>query len=569
MIEADGGVGRQSLFRWATLVVFCLFCWSIGQEPAAAAALTDEELAARIQVSIAGDRFPIDGIKGKFHADLASFYEGREFVPAWRGDGDLSREAWTFIDHLRALADEGLCPEDYRLAEVEKMLAGRRQASASGQTWAGDWWAALDLLLTDGFLTLAADFINGRVNPRQVHEEWSFVKRTTEPVLALRSALEDHAVAEVLEQLRPVATGYRKLAESLGEYRELAGRGGWPVIAEGPSLRRGAKDPRLPLLRRRLLVGGDLAAAVKTSPDTFDAPLQRALIRFQRRHGLTADGVLGPRTLQELNVTAEERIRQIEINLERWRWLPRNLGERYLQINIPDMMLSVMEGGRPVLWMPVIVGRAVRETPVFAARMTYIEFSPFWYVPPTILREDKLPKIRQDSGWLARNHFDLIPFGNKGGETLDPRRIDWQKVEHNNFPGLLRQRPGPWNPLGRIKFMFPNDHAVYLHDTNRPELFSRNRRLYSSGCIRIQRPLDLAQYFLEDQGWDCESLIQAMDLDRPRLVWLKEPVPVYLLYLTAWVDDGGLVHFRRDLYNKDLLLDYLLARRNLPRGSGG
>ncbi|NLC70432.1 MAG: L,D-transpeptidase family protein [Desulfuromonadaceae bacterium] len=538
----------------------------------AAPGLLPVDWSSPIQESISRRELPVrlaEGGRKSFHPSLQTFYEQRGHIPAWLSDDGLSREAETFIEHLRDLSDEGLCPEDYRLAELEELLLVRQAAARSGQTPGHPWWVAMDILLTDAFLTLADDYGQGRVRPRQVHDEWSFAKRTLEPVMALRSALEDHAVEEVLDQLRPLSSSYRKLAEALRRYRDVASRGGWPTIPSGPSLRRGEKDLRIPLLRRRFLITGDLSPGVKTSPDTLDASLLRALIHFQRRHGLAADGVLGPKTLQEMNVSADERVRQIEVNLERWRWLPRNLGERYLQVNIPDMMLTVMEGGDSVLWMPVVVGRAVRETPVFSARMTYIEFSPYWHVPPTILREDKLPKIKKDPRWLTRNNFDLLPLGNYQGGPIDPRRIDWQGVEHQNFPGVLRQRPGPWNPLGRIKFMFPNNHAVYLHDTNQPWLFSHNRRLYSSGCIRIQRPLDLAQYLLEGEGWDCESLIQAMDLDWPRLVWLPKPVPVYLLYQTAWVDNGGLVHFRKDLYHKDLLLDYLLVQRNALNGGKG
>jgi murein L,D-transpeptidase YcbB/YkuD len=566
LVEMTGKVGKLMPVRWWLLGISFLFCFLASGEPAVSA-LLDGNLATPIRSAIAGKAFPVRGIRGNFHPALAPFYEERGFAPAWLRNGDLSHEASAFIEHLRTLSDEGLCPEDYRLSDLEAMLLLRRNLAEEGKEPDNAWRAGMDLLLTDGFLTLADDLTRGRVNPRQVHDAWNFVKKAPEPLAVLRSALEHQDVVGALDALRPLSPAYKKLKEALRQYRVLAAQGGWPAVPDGPVLHRGEKDARIPLLRRRLAASGDLRKGAVTSAEILDTPLQRALLRFQWRHGLGGDGVLGPRTLKELNVTVEERIRQIEVNLERWRWLPRDLGKRYLQVNIPDMMLTVVEHGAPVLWMPVVIGQAVRETPVFAAQMTYIQFSPYWYVPPTILREDKLAKIKKDPGWLTRNHFDLIPFGNQGGETLDPAGIDWEGIDHKNFPGILRQRPGPWNPLGRVKFMFPNDHAIYLHDTDQPWLFFRNRRLFSSGCIRIQRPLDLAQYLLEGQGWSCEELMRAMDLDSPRLVWLPEPLPVYLLYLTAWMDEEGEVQFRRDLYYKDLALDYLLARHSTLRGN--
>ncbi|MBN1141196.1 MAG: L,D-transpeptidase family protein [Deltaproteobacteria bacterium] len=503
----------------------------------------------------------------KLHPALAPFYTERRDAAVWIHGQKLSREAERLIRYLRSLSDEGLCPEDYRLAELEELLGVHRGAEMSGGYIPAELLATLDVLLSDAFLCLADDLIAGRVDPRRVHENWRFPKVTQDASRLLRFALSENAVIDVLEQLKPSSPSYRRLVAALARYRDIAARGGWPRIPDGAVVRPGDSDPRMPLLVVRLAISGDLAAGEEITFGALDAPLRRALIRFQERHGLEGDGVLGAKTLQALNVTVDERIRQIEVNLERLRWLPKNLGLKYLVVNIPDMMLTVMEEDHPVLWMPVVVGRALRETPVFSARMTYLVFSPFWHVPATIFREDKLPKIRKDAKYLEKNHFEIIPWskGEDGEEVLDPRSIDWNVVEADSFPAVMRQHPGPWNPLGQVKFMFPNPDSIYLHDTNEPWLFSRNQRLFSSGCIRIQRPLDLAQYLLEEEGWSCEKLLNATALFHPHTVLLPEPLPVYLLYQTAWAARDGSVQFRNDLYFKDMMLDYLLGLRNRRR----
>jgi len=564
-VEVSESVFQKILTKFVGfLAVFTLLLF-FGGEGQATSEPFDAFWSSRIQESISRKELPLPLPLLKrtdFHPLVSSFYEELAFGPVWFDENGLSRQAGSMIAHLRSLSDEGLCPEDYRLAELEEMFLMRHGAASAGRLPDHRWWVGIDLLLTDAFLSLADDLLSGRVDPLEVHEEWSFAKNLVTPAEALRSVLDGREVAEVFWALRPYSSAYGKLVEALWKYREIAAGGGWPLIPDGPLLRRGGKDSRVSLLKSRLSTTGDLPAPNSVSDDLLDDSLWRGLIHFQKRHGLAPDGVLGPQTLSALNIDVYRRIRQIEVNLERWRWLPRDLGERYLQVNIPDMTLAVMEGGQPVLWMPVVVGRAVRETPVFSARMTYIEFSPYWHVPPTILREDKLPKIQKDPQWLARNNFDLVSYANGRENILDPQSIDWQRIRAENFPGVLRQRPGPWNPLGRIKFMFPNAHAIYLHDTNEPWLFYRNRRLFSSGCIRIQRPLDLAQYLLEKDGWSCDDLLQAMNLDRPRTVSLARPLPVYLLYMTAWVDSEGLVQFRKDPYQKDLALDYLLSQRS-------
>jgi murein L,D-transpeptidase YcbB/YkuD len=262
---------------------------------------------------------------------------------------------------------------------------------------------------------------------------------------------------------------------------------------------------------------------------------------------LREDGVVGPATLAALNVPVGERVRQIEMNLELWRWLPRDLGQRHIMVNITDYTMSVVEDGREVMGSKVIVGKPSRPTPVFAGEMSYLVLNPYWHVPPTIAVKDKLPKLRRNPYALSRQRIRVFA----GGKEINPGRVNWRRVNARNLRYHFRQDPGPRNALGRIKFMFPNRYSVYLHDTPSKYLFNRDNRTFSSGCVRVADPIDLAEYLLSDSGWSRKAIVSKTRGKRQRRVNLSEKVPVYILYWTAWVDDAGETHFRRDIYEHD------------------
>jgi murein L,D-transpeptidase YcbB/YkuD len=278
---------------------------------------------------------------------------------------------------------------------------------------------------------------------------------------------------------------------------------------------------------------------------------------------LTGDGVFGPQTLAELNVSVEERIRQIEINMERSRWLSGDPGDHYLMVNIADFTLTVVEKGEAVLSMAVVVGTPFRRTPVFSTRLSYLIFSPSWNVPVSILRKDKLPLIKSDIKYLAAHHYQIVAWKDFPNRLLDPESLDWEGITADNFPGLLRQEPGPWNALGRVKFMLPDSFNIYLHDSPDRHLFERKTRIFSSGCIRIERPFDLAAYLLRNrEDWDEKRIRQAMASGKPQRVDLREHLPVHILYRTAWVDGQGRLQFRRDVYGRDK--DLYVALEGVP-----
>jgi L,D-transpeptidase YcbB len=296
-------------------------------------------------------------------------------------------------------------------------------------------------------------------------------------------------------------------------------------------------------------------------PAVFDAPLQAAVIRFQRRHGLETDGAVGPITLAELDRPVAERIRQIERNLERWRWLPHDLGSRYILVDIAGFELRVFEDEHMVMDMQVIVGRDYRQTPVFNDQIRYLVLSPYWNVPASLAVKDILPLARSDPRYLQEHGFKVLAGGwGADARVVDATMVDWENISESNFPYRFRQDPGPYNSLGRVKFMFPNEFDVYLHDTPSVGLFARTSRDISSGCIRLERPLDLAEYLLDGaSGWTRERILSGMNSGKERNITLPTPVPVHMIYLTVWTEPDGTAYFRPDVYGRDARLDTALS----------
>jgi murein L,D-transpeptidase YcbB/YkuD len=313
-------------------------------------------------------------------------------------------------------------------------------------------------------------------------------------------------------------------------------------------------------LRSRLEISLDLTATVKEERDLFDAGLNQAVLRFQERHGLIADGLVGPATLAALNVPASDRLRQIEMNMERWRWLPRDFGHRYLLVNTAAYQLYVIEDERIVLQMRVIVGTRYRKTPVFSGKMIYMEVNPYWHVPPRIAKEDILPRLWKDPQYLVDQNIRVFQGWQANAPEVDPFFVDWEQVKPRNFSFKFRQDPGPSNALGRIKFMLPNKFDVYLHDTPARQQFQRPQRNFSSGCIRIEKPIALAEYLLRaDPRWSKERVLKVIDTRKTRIVRLPEPIVTHVIYLTAWVDPSETVHFRDDIYGRDAIMDKALS----------
>ena len=522
---------------------------------------------------------------------LCSFYKSRDCRPAWLDDRGPLPQAGDLVRAIRKAEFEGLLPDAYHLEAIESLLAGWKEGNREGRETDAARMAELDILLSDAFLIYGSHLLTGRVNPETIHAEWTIRSREQDLTATLRSALEEKGIEQALGTLPPASPGYRRLQEALVRYRGLERAGGWPEIAAGPTLRPGDRDERVGALRGRLAVTGDLegvagnpvprvspmswerqsgvdpAAPSDRSPDPllFDSGLEQALVRFQLRHGLEPDGVVGSSTLSALNVPAEERVRQLELNLERWRWLPEQLGERYVLVNIADYRLAVVEGGSEVLSMRVVTGKQARHTPVLSGEIRYLVFNPYWTVPHKIAVEDLLPKFRKKPEMVRRDGFRLLRGWGADAPEVSPESVDWARVARTSFPFRLRQDPGPRNALGRVKFIFPNKFSVYLHDSPARDLFRPAKRDFSSGCIRIEKPMELAELLLRGSpSWTPEAIGALVESGETREVSLPRSMPLYLLYWTAWVGPDGAVHFREDIYDRDPVLDKAL-REGPPR----
>ncbi|MEX2526050.1 MAG: L,D-transpeptidase family protein [Gemmatimonadota bacterium] len=490
---------------------------------------------------------------------ILEFYRSRLFRPAWMEDGDLSARGREVLAQVQGIRSHGLRPEDYHLPLLDSLL---QQWGVGGEAEVRRR-VDVDLLLSDAFLLLATHLQWGRVDSDSRRPRWVPGGDGMDMMQLLHDGVEGMGPTRVVESLLPEEAGYDALRQELNRLRQLAFRGGWARIEPGELLEEGMRHPRVAQLRSRLEASGELPSTANRGatwegeggwdPHYFDASISRAVRLFQERQGLESDGRVGALTLAAMNISLDYRISQVEINLERWRWLPPSLGRRHIAVNTADFSVEVVEDGEAVLRMRSIVGRGYRQTPAFSSEMTYLVLSPYWHVPPGIAAADVFPRLQSDPGYLRANR--MIVLEQATNRRVDPGSVDWLAMTSQEFNRTyrVRQDPGPWNSLGQVKFMFPNRHNVYLHDTPARDLFRQNVRDFSSGCIRIEDPLELAAYLLQgDPSWNTERMKAVVDEGMERNVPLPEAISVHIHYWTAWVDREGVLQFRTDLYQRDL-----------------
>jgi murein L,D-transpeptidase YcbB/YkuD len=477
-------------------------------------------------------------------------YLDRDYRPLWTDGAKLQARARDLIEILCHAEREGLRAADYDLTGLQAQLARLRENKEANPAAL----AALDLRLTRAFLDYGGDLLAGRLDPQAVHNGWYIKARRAVIDSTLRAALSKDNFDDMVSPLRPRQGEYKELLEMLADYRKIKAKGGWGRIEGVSRLEWGDEGPTVAILRQRLQTTEDLEKA--TGKPIYDDKVAAAVARFQERHGLPADSSVDAKTLAALNVPVETRIRIIELNLERYRWLPSDFGKRYILVNIPDYRLYAYDNGEERLTMRVTVGEEYSHaTPVFADSMTHVVFRPYWEVPRRIMVDSVIPNVRKNVHYLAQHSYELVDLA-RNEVIADPSAIKWSKLNMKRIPFRVRQKPGPDNQLGTVKFMFPNQFAVYLHDTPADSLFEKQNRTDSHGCVRVEDAVKLAGYVLDKQeGWGDKEIFEAIAADptkdmTPTSVYLKQPVPVYLLYLTAFVRDGVL-HFRDDPYRKD------------------
>jgi L,D-transpeptidase YcbB len=513
---------------------------ALGLGASATFAATEREGAADLDAvleaaaGLAAERGAIEaalaGLPEAEREAVAGFYEARGFVPYWTADAARGE---ALVAALREADAHGLPASRYDADGIARLI----EAGAPGEA---------EIVATRAFLAYARAMTGGVVVPSRVDSEINITPERPEDA-DLLARLVERPAAEAIAALEPSAPEYRALIEERSRLEAVAATGAWgETVPEGAALRQGDRGPRVEALRARLAALGYPAEA-GAEPARFDGRLHDALEAFQEDQGLIADGVLGQRTLAALNASPEERIGQILVNLERLRWMPDDLGARHVLVNIPAFTTSVFENGERVYHTRSIVGESKTQTPEFSDRMTYLVVNPTWYIPDSIAKRVYLPQLRQDPSVLRRNNMRLFT---RSGTEIDPGLVNFAELG-DSFPFRVRQNPSPSNALGRVKFMFPNQFAIYLHDTPHRELFDRDGRAFSNGCVRLEDPFELAHYLLAPQLDDPEAQFRSwLDAEDERYVTLDEAINVHITYRTVWADDGG-VHYREDAYGRD------------------
>ncbi|MEN8170316.1 MAG: L,D-transpeptidase family protein [Pseudomonadota bacterium] len=487
---------------------------------------------------------------------LATFYTTRDYLPVWVDTSGTNTDAEILLRTLHQAGNEGLEPAAYPLPLLVQLWPSESIHEL----------ITLELLLTNAFFDYSRKLQSGQIDPMWSEQLWHIEVAETDSVSLLQALLTSDDFKIALKSLPPTHPAYRRLRDALARYRKIeAANNGWPTIPAGRTLRAGVQDPRTPLLRQRLHLEGELQFAPVEDEMLFDQALRYAIERFQLRHGLRVDGVVGPLTLAELNVPLSQRITQIRLNMERWRWLPNQLGHRHIIVNVAAYHLSAYNHGERQFTMNTIIGTLQRPTPLIAGKIHTVVFNPYWTIPLSIALDELIPRQRRHPGYFASRGIRVFSHWDDGKE-LAPRSINWSRLNENHFPYMLRQDPGPKNPLGKTKFIFTNEFDIYLHDTPGRQLFNRTERALSHGCIRVEEPSRLAAYILANKPllhWTEEKIRSVVATGATRRVPVSPSVPVYLLYLTAWVGDDGAVHFRKDVYGEDEMLLIRLPDREL------
>ncbi len=486
---------------------------------------------------------------------LTRFYVRRDYRPAWVTDTGPLPASRELAAAVGAASTEGLDAGDYPLGPIRRLLASSRGA---------DGLARLELLLSETLLAFGSDLARGRIEPTTMDTAWTASPLSLD-LAAVATQIDSAPLGQVLTALAPPAPGYARLRLALGHYRDIAARGGWPHIPAGPELAPGDSGARVGLLKSRLAL--ELGVSADTShPDVYDDGLARTVRWFQATHGLEVDARVGPATLVALNVPVADRIRAMELNLERWRWLPRDLGESYVMVNSAAFSAELVDRDHATMTMRAIVGRSDWPTPIVSSRIVKLVFSPAWDIPKSIALAEVLPLARRDPHYIGRERITVFRDSDGVAREMDPLTVNWGAITDSTFSLRLTQAPGGQNPLGGIKFVLGSRFGVRIHDTPARSRFGERVRTFSHGCIRVERPAELAAALLQDSlRWPLDSVRAKMNEPDEESVPLPRPMPVHLSYQTVWVDQDGAVEFRNDVYGWDRRLSAALATRGRVR----
>lgn len=504
---------------------------------------------------------------------ITAFYKARDYRPLWIGDYGLNTKADRLFTAFKIAHNDALNPNDYR-----SVLLNDNWEIAADVLQAPEHLAKLETDIMASALLYGRHASAGRVVPGEVNYKVK-LKPVAIPLKDILNALSTSVRPEkYLLSLLPKHPQYIRLKQKYAQIIKTQASENWPKIISYKIIRPGTKHANVALLRKRLIASGDYTPPLSSlvfrpatdidhsSPENlsrrenvaefFDTDLKKAVMAFQKRHHLHQDGAVGPKTLSVLNGPSLKKREQIALNMERFRWLPKDLGKRHVLVNQPEFKLRVFEGSDVIYHSRVIIGKRRHQTPVFSDKISLVVFNPSWNVPFSIATKEILPRLRQDPSYLARHNMALTTTR---GRRINAYDVDWSQYSRKTFNFRIRQRPGRRNALGRIKFLFPNKHSIYLHDTPSKRLFKRTSRAFSHGCVRVQNPQLLAEVLLSrDKGWSLKRVNRSIRSGRGRTVRLSKKVPIHLAYFTTWVDENGKINFLKDIYRRDKKLNIAL-----------
>jgi murein L,D-transpeptidase YcbB/YkuD len=474
--------------------------------------------------------------------ELPKFYTNRDFELAWSDKKNRN----DLLVSIESAFDEGLNPEDYHLERITDLLNKSKYQKLSDFDRVD-----MDLLMTDALVLYASHLISGKVEQSKLRSKWD-IELNARPAnidSLLTVTLHNKKVKVALEDVKPKHYLYKLMKFNLKEYRRIEKNGGWSEIEEGESLKKDMKDKRILQIRKYLLITKDLKVSNVENDSLFDETLEIAVKKFQNRHNLTIDGVIGKGTLEQMNIPVTDRIEMIRINLERLRWVFHQPDNDFLLVNIAGFYVKRFKNRKEIFSSRVIVGKYHKESPIFKGEMTYIVINPTWTLPYSIATHETLPKLKKDPGYLSAKHMEIM---DRKGTILNPDSIDFNQYSTGNFPFIVRQKAGPWNALGQVKFIFPNKYAVYLHDTPSRGLFNRQDRAFSHGCIRTENKWELLMSLMNDpEVWNMDKINEILESGETTTINLPEPINIYIMYWTSRVDQENNLYFMKDVYKRD------------------
>jgi murein L,D-transpeptidase YcbB/YkuD len=488
--------------------------------------------------------------------EIRAFYAERGYLEVWLFNGSLSKEGKVLLAQIEESKYDGLLPSDYHLEEIYELSSHEEKRNKKFRDLSSEEKIRLELLMTAGFFNLAHDLEKGKVDPSELDSSWKFEEKEgrVDYTALLKEIADGASVDKAFEKLYPSSSLYARGREAIKELYEIQKKDtlAWDFEPVEGAIKVGERHPAIPTLRKRLIFWGFLEPYEAKDPTLFDSIFFTGLQSYQQSNGMKPDGVIGSLVAEALNKSPQDLIDIAAVNMERLRWLPEtDWNQEMVLVNIANYQLDYMQKSDTLFSAKVIVGKEYNESPAFTAPMSYIVFSPYWNIPSSITKEEIVPAVKKNKAYLAEKNMEVV---NQSGEPINAREVDWDLEEDGELPYRVRQKPGGDNSLGLVKFMFPNEYNIYIHDTPARSLFQKESRALSHGCIRIQNPDQFAKILLDDKSWTDEKIQEAMNQEEEEIVQLKRKIPVILLYMTFWADKDGKSNFRSDVYDRDAAL---------------